>query len=423
VTKPNLLHNILALSGVQALAYLLPLITLPYVTRVLGVEVWGTVALVQVVLSYFTMVTNWGFSLSGTRKVAEHRNDLDKLSEIFMTIWFAQWALFILACLVLIGMIGFVPYFESNASFYLYGIGVILGNILFPVWFLGGLERMKELAGIQLFTRSLAVPLTFIFISKPSDAPLILAISGITEIVSGTLSIYWIKKTLHLKWVLPTKEKIYQEIKEGASVFSSFLWISCYTTITPIILGLMAGATAVGYYSLADRFIKAAQSFLAPISKAIFPRLSYLYKNDFGAACRLLVKSSKVFLLISLMVSIAMWILAPYIIVLMGGEDFLPSIEILRWLSPVPFIVSLSNILGIQIMMANNKIAALNKVYGIAGVLSICILFPLIYLFGAVGASLNTLIIEIFVTIGFMLYVFNSDLFLKYINQHLREKN
>ena len=405
----SLMHNIFALSTVQALSYVIPLITLPYVTRVLGVEAWGAVALVQVVLSYFTLVTNWGFGLSATRKVAEHRNDLNKLSEIFMATWLAQWTLFVLACVVLSGMIGFISYFESNASFYLYGIGIILGNILFPTWFLNGLERIKELAVIQIITRSIAVPLTFIFIRHPSDAPILLAITGFTAIVSGSLSIYWIKKTLNLNWILPTMRQIYDEIKEGGSVFSSTLWISCYTTLTPIILGLMADVTAVGYYSFADRFRVLAQSFLAPISQALFPRLSHLYKHDISLACSLLVRSSKVILLISLLVSVSIWILAPYIVVLMGGDNFLPSIEILRWLSPVPFVVSLSNIFGVQIMIANHKITALNQILGIVGVISICIIFPLIYLLGAVGASINTLIVEILVSGGFMLYVFNSQ--------------
>ena len=411
--KANLFHNIFALSSVQALSYILPLITLPYVTRVLGVEAWGTVALVQVVLSYFTMVTNWGFGLSGTRKVAEYRNDPNKLSEIFMATWLAQWILCVVVCFVLIGMTQYIQYFESVTIYFIFGIGIIIGNILFPVWFLNGLERMKELAGIQIFARSAAVPLTFIFIKQPNDAPLLLAITGFTGILSGALSIVWIKKTLNLKWVIPTINQIYLELKEGASIFSSTLWISCYTTITPIILGSMSGASEVGYYAFADRFKSLAQSLLVPISQSLFPRLSHLFVENVTEAKALIIKSSKFILTISLVSSLLLWIFAPYIVIAMGGESFRPAIDVLRWLAPLPFVISLSNIFGIQVMIPNKKTKAFNLILGICGAFSLITLVPFVYMKGYIGASINTLITEILVTLLMSIYLWRIKIFNK----------
>lgn len=408
--KVNLLHNIFALISVQALSYVLPLITLPYVTRVLGVGAWGTVALVQIVLSYFTLVTNWGFSLSGTRKVAENRNHINKLSEIFIATWTAQWCLCIIACVVLIVMVNCIPYFESSSTYYLYGIGIIVGNILFPVWFLNGLEKMKELAGIQIFTRLISVPLTFVMIKSPSDAPLLLAISGFTGILSGGLSIYWIRKRLNLRWIAPTLNQIFSELKEGGTMFTSTLWISCYTTITPIILGSMSGANAVGYYAFADRFKSLALSFLAPISQSLFPRLSHLFLDNITEARSLLIKSSKVILSISFATSLLLWLLAPYIIIAMGGESFRPAIEVLRWLAPLPLVISLSNIFGIQVMIPNKKTKPFNLILATCGALSLIMLYPLIYIKGYVGASVNTLITEILVVILMSIYIWKSKI-------------
>ena len=404
MTKPSLLHNILALSGVQALGYLLPLITLPYVTRVLGVEAWGTVALVQVVLSYFILVTNWGFHISGTRKVAAHRNDPEKLSQIFMATWLTQWILCIAACLILF----LFARFEKSASYYLLGSTMILGNVLFPIWFLNGLERMKELATLQILTRSIAVPLTFMLISGPKDAPLLLGISGLTGILSGALSIFWIKKNLKLRWQMPTVCLVYAEFKEGRSVFLSTVWISCYT---PIILGSVAGVSAVGYYAFADRFRNLAQSLLSPISNALFPRLSHLFVQHKQEAKLLLIQSTKIILLISSSISLMLWILAPYIVVIMGGESFEPAIAVLRWMAPLPFIISLSNILGIQIMIPNERSDAFNRILGICGFISLAMILPLIYLGSYVGASINTLITEGLVTILMAVYVWKSEIF------------
>jgi len=411
--KVNLLHNVLALSSVQALSFILPLITLPFVTRVLGVEAWGTVALVQVVVSYFILVTNWGFGLSGTRKVAEYRNDPNKLSEIFMATWFAQWFLCSVACLLLFGMTQCIPYFKSVSNYYLFGIGIIVGNILFPVWFLNGLERMRELAGIQLFTRSTAVPLIFIFIKHPSDAPLLLAITGFTGILSGVLSILWIKKNMNLTWVIPTLNQIYGELKDGTAIFFSTLWISFYTTLTPIILGSMSGASAVGYYAFAERFKGLALSLLAPISQSLFPRLSYLFVENNLEAKSLLIKSSKIILTISLVSSLSLWVLAPYLVIAMGGESFRPAIEVLRWLAPLPFVISLSNIFGIQVMLPNKKNKELNLILATCGALSLITIVPLIYLKGYIGASINTLTTEILVTLLMSIYLWRTKIFNK----------
>lgn len=412
MTKPNLLHNILALSGVQALGYLLPLITLPYVTRVLGVEAWGTVALVQVVLSYFLLVTNWGFNLSATRKVAAHRNDAKQLSKIFMATWFAQWILCLMACLVLFLFVGLIPYFEKSARYYLFGCTLIFGNVLFPVWFLNGLERMKELATLQIATRFLAVPLTFLLIAGPTDAPLLLGISGLTGILSGAMSVLWIKKNLDLSWKMPTRAQIYAELKEGSSVFLSTIWISCYTSITPIILGSVSGVSAVGYYAFADRFRSLGQSLVSPISNALFPRLSHLFSQDKQAAKALLFKSSKIILLLSASISLTLWLMTPYIVLLMGGDDFVPAIVALKWLAPLPFVISLSNILGIQIMIPNQKTYAFNRILGFCGLFSLVMVFPLIYWGGYIGASINTLIAECLVTILMVLYVWKSEIFM-----------
>ena len=130
-----------------------------------------------------------------------------------------------------------------------------------------------------MLARFITVPFTFILIKNQSDAPLLLAISGFTEIVSGALSIFWIKKNLHFRGKAPTIPEVSAEFKGGSSVFLSTVWISCYSTITPIILGSIAGVTAVGYYAFADRFKGLAQSVLNPVSQALYPRLSHLFEK------------------------------------------------------------------------------------------------------------------------------------------------
>ena len=409
----RLRHNIAALGSVQIVTYIIPLITLPYVTRVLGAEAWGTVAFTQIIIGYFILMTNWGFALSGTRKVAAHRNEPERVTDIFFAIWSAQWLLCAIAILFLTVLILFVPFFNQYAMYYLWGIGGIISSVLFPVWFLNGLERMKQVAVIQITTRAAAVPLIFMLVKSPQDAPLMLAIGAITGIIGGAVTLAWINKSLGLAWRWPRKARVLDELSEGATVFGSSVWISLYTTLTPTILGLFAGNVAVGHYMLADRAKQLAQSALTPISQALFPRISHLFQTDSTQARALLLRSSKMILLLSASSSVALWALAEYIVILLAGEQFRPAITILKWLAPLPFVISLSNIFGVQILLPNHKTKAFNRILVLAGALSLVMIMPLIHWKGAEGASINTFISESFVTLAMALYLWKTGFFVQ----------
>lgn len=411
MTHQRLLHNIAALTSVHVVGYLVPLITLPYITRVLGIESWGELSFAQVILGYFGLFTDWGFSLSATRKVASLRDDCYLLSKVFFSIWAAQWLLAAISIAFLLALVAYVPFFSGNASYYLYGVGTIAGGVLFPIWFLNGLERMKQAALIQISARFAAVPLIFLFIRTPADAPLIIAINAASGFVAGVLTVFWVIRKLGLVWTIPTLGQVVSELTEGGMIFLSTLWISLYTTATPTILGVIGGPVAVGYFALADKIRNFAQSALGPILQAMFPRLSYLFASDIPKARDLLKRSAAIVVLISASESLALWFLAEYIVFLLAGEQFIKTIVVLKWLSPLPFVISLSNIFGIQIMLPNHLTPAFNRILGIAGALSLCMIAPLIHWRGAEGASINTLITESFVTVAMAFYLWKTKFF------------
>jgi len=408
---PKLLHNIAALGSVQVANLVLPLITLPYVTRQLGVEAWGQVAFAQIVLSYFSVITNWGFTWSGTRKIAAIRDDLSQLSAVFMATWFAQWFLALITSLILLLLIAFVPTFHKDAALYLYGIGLIISGVLFPIWFLNGLERMKAVAAIQITGRIVVVPLIFLFIHSPKDAPLIIAFNAAGGLITGVVTVIWMKKNIDLRWHRPGVVQVWQELKEGGAIFASTVWIGLYTTLTPFILGMMAGPVAVGYFTLADRVRQAALSALGPVSQALFPRMSHLFVHDPGQAKRLFKLSGLGIAGISGLVSIVLWLFAEPIVFLLGGEKFMPATAILKWLAPLPFIIALSNLFGVQVMLPNHRNKAFNVILSVAGAISLGMIFPFILWKGAEGAAINTFLIECFVTLAMGIYLMKKGFF------------
>jgi O-antigen/teichoic acid export membrane protein len=408
---PKLIHNVAALVSVQAAGYVLPLVTLPYVTRVLGVTGWGTVAWTQIVLGYFGLLTNWGFLWSGTRKVARLRGDPEELSKTFFAILIGQWVLGAFAILLLLSLILLVPFFHRFAGYYLFGIGIIAGNVLFPIWFLNGLELMKEVATVQVVTRLAAVPLIFLIVKQPADAPLMIAIGAATNICGGLLAMVWIRKNLNLIWRMPRSMDVVAELKEGSVLFGSTAWIGLYTALTPTVLGIAAGPAVVGYYALADRVRLLVQFIMKPISDSLFPRMSRLFANDTADAHRLLVQSCAIILPGAALASVILWSSAGMIVVLLGGVKFKAAAPVLKWLAPLPFVIGLSNIFGVQIMLPRLKTKAFNAILAAAGALSLAALLPLIGWKGAEGAAMNTFGVECFVTLSMALYLWHTGFF------------
>jgi PST family polysaccharide transporter len=397
-TASRLVQNVGALALVQAMAYLVPLITLPYLTRVLGLQEWGRVAWAQVIISYFTIVTDWGFSLSGVRKVSALRNDRAALSECFCASWAVQWGLCVAALVALGGLSLYAPFFALFRDYAVAGAGVIVASVLFPTWLLVGLEQMREVALVQLVVRGSAVPLILFFVKAPADGPRVIGASALTGILGGLAALIWMRRSLALDWRWPRWRMMREEFIESGAMFLSHTWIVLYTGLTPTILGAMAGTAAVGQYVLADKLRAAAQSLLSPVSQALFPRMSYLFAYDRQAALSLLRRSGKLITLVSGATSIALFMLAEPLVRLAGGRDFFASVTLLHWLAPLPLIIAISNVFGIQIMLPNRMTRAFNRILAAAAALSLVAIVPWIAWGGTQGAAINALLTECFVT-------------------------
>lgn len=401
----RLLQNIAALSFLQVVMLVLPLLTVPFLTRVMGVDAWGRFALAQVVLNCFCQITAWGFGWSATRKVSALRHDHDALARVLVATWQAQWLLGLAALLVLVPLILCLPFLRADSSLYAAGAGMIIGGVLFPSWFFSGLERMRESAWMQIVARVVVVALTFMLIRGPQDVVLLMAITSLGAILPGVFGLYWLRSHFRIDWRASSLRAALAELRDGATLFLSTLSVSFYTTAVPVLLGALAGPAAVAYYSLADRARQAGNAVLAPIAQALFPRMSLLFAQDRAAALHLLRRSGALIVLVALCLSATLWLAAPLIIKILGGQAFLPAVIVLRWLAVLPLVVSLSNIFGVQIMLPNHENRAFTLILGGAGLLSLLIMQPLIAADGALGAALSALITELAVTLAMAIYL------------------
>ena len=161
----KLSSNIFGLFLVHGVGLILLFAAIPHLTRVFGPEGWGQIVFVQVVINYLCWVSNWGFYLGGTKSISVHRDCSIKTSEIFSHIWSAQVLLACVGSIFLAVIVLSVPYFKGDTSLFLFGILIICGNVLMPLWYINGLEKVVSSALAQMAVKGIALPFIFIFIN------------------------------------------------------------------------------------------------------------------------------------------------------------------------------------------------------------------------------------------------------------------
>ena len=323
MSLPRLRTNILALSAVQAGNFLVPLLALPYLTRTLGSEGYGQVVWVQTVMLFGAIWVDFGFGWSATRDISANRHDAARVALVFASTWAVQWllaAIFVTGIL-LAAFVGMV----TRPWPYVAGLGIVLGQVLLPLWLFQGLEALRSVAAIQLLGKLLTLPLVFAWVQESNDQIGALLFFSASSVLVGLLSLGLIWRRSLVQWVRPSATGMWQVFRQAALLFSSRALISTYTTLIPLAVGWWAGTTQLAYFNLADRLKSAVQALLVPISQALFPRMSWLFHNDRAAALLLVRKTAWGVGVLSSLAGLVLWSGAEQLMVLLG-----------KWLRDLP---------------------------------------------------------------------------------------
>lgn len=391
-------RNIASLFLWQLASYVLPLLTFPYLTRVIGPAGFGTLGYALAIIAYGALLTDWGFALSASQEVARHQNDSEHISKIFWNTMLAKLLLALTTLLLLLLAIFLLPSLSEMAPVLLAAWGTVLGSVLTLTWLLQGLECMERFVAAALLGRIVTIPLVFLLVHKPDDVWLAALIQSLGALVSGGVSIWLVARLRIIRWVKPSLAGAREQLLRGWEVFLGTAAVSLYTVSNTVVLGALAGTREVGFFTSADKLKTAAQGLVSPISQAVYPRANALFARSHKEA---FVFLRKVLLLqggFCLAISLGLWLTADWAVPLVLGPGYEEAVDILRWLSPLPFLVGLSNVFGIQVLLGLGLRQAFSRILMLAGGLNMILVFPLAYFWGAKGVAITMVAVELFVT-------------------------
>ncbi|MGB3339930.1 MAG: flippase [bacterium] len=401
----RIIGNFFSLSLLEAVNYLLPLMTLPYLVRVLGPAKFGVVAFAQAFIGYFVIVTDYGFYLSAPKNIATNRGDKEKVCQIFSTVMIIKTLFMIVSLMILTAVIFTIPKFSNNKLVFIFTFGYVLGDVIFPTWFFQGMERMKYITYMYFIAKLFFVVCIFVFIRSSSDYLYVPLFYALGLIIAGIASLWIIFTRFKIRLQFPGFPYLKKELKESWHFFLSALSISLYTHSGVFILGLLANDTFVGYYSAAEKLIRAVQRMLWAASQSIYPFVNKLASTSRDKAMLFLRKIIVLFGSSFFAVSLVIFIGAPIIVKIILGEQYGESVIILRILAFLPFIISMGNIFGIQTMLAFNMKEIYCRILLLTAALHISLAFLLGSYYKHIGIAVAVLLSEIFVAVTTFCYL------------------
>ena len=345
----RIVKNMTALGVLQIANYLIPLLVLPVVSRVLGATLFGSVGYAQNIISYLTLLVNFGFEYSATRQIALAGDDKEKKRQLFWAVITAKTGLLVLSFVILALLPLFVERVACDPQLYIYTALTNIGIVFFPTWYLQGEQQMDKMAWANFFMKLLGALLVIAIVREASMYrwyPLLLSVSSIFV---GIGAMIYVVRHFEIGRYVCTREAMKEVLQAGAPIFINNVFVSLYTTINMTLLGGFATDEMIGYFSAAQRLIIALNMVVVlPVSTAVYPEMSRRFEASRAEGMQFFKRVLVYAGLAAAVVSLGTFGIAPIAIPIIYGAGYETAIEVLRWLSPLPFLVMVATLLTVQ---------------------------------------------------------------------------
>ncbi|WP_158305799.1 flippase [Gallibacterium anatis] len=373
--------------------FLFPLLTFPYVSRVLSPVGTGKVAFAYSLISYFTILASFGVSNYGIRAVAKVRDNKDKLSKTVQEILCITVVFMVIVYVLLFLSVIYVPELNAEKKLLFIASFQIVFTIIGLEWLYKGIEQYQYIAIRSIIFKFISFILIFICIKTKNDYMMYAFVLVFATAGSGIINILNLRKIIFIK-----KYRDYEFIihmKPMLVFFISTVAVSIYVNFNIVLLGFISGDEEVGYYNAAYRIKDLMVSISTALGAVLLPRLSYYIENNMLQEFnRVISKTVQFILLFSLPLLIFCILFARPAILLLAGSEYEQSIILLQILSFIILIVGISNLTGIQMLIPLNqeKYFCYSLMFG--AIINLLLNLLLIPKYNAIGAAISITITE-----------------------------
>ena len=390
--KKNIIYNV----TYQILILLLPLVTTPYISRVIGAEGIGIYSYNYSIVNYFMLFALLGLNNYGNRSIAAVRDNKVKLSQTFFNIYGLQ---VLTSGVMILLYLGYITCFLSDYRLIAYmQLIFIISTMLDINWFFFGLEQFKLTVIRNTIVKILTVIAIFMFVKKPTDLWIYTIIMSVGTLISQLMVWPFIKK--YIIWVRPNIKGILIHLKPNLTLFVPVLAISIYKIMDKIMIGSLTTTLQVGYYENSEKLINIPLSIITALGTVMLPRMTNLVANNKSDAFKTYINISLKFVMfIAIGSMVGLTAIASNFIPLFLGDEFIECISVVSLLSVTILFVSWANVIRTQYLIPRQR----DKIYIISTLLGagINVIANLIFIpsYGAAGAAIGTIFAEASVAI------------------------
>ena len=405
LSRHEVVKNTALLYSVQIGSYVFPLVTLPYLSRVLNPSGLGAVAFAQSFVAYFLMVTEYGFDLTATRRVAVQRGDPDAVSKTFSTVMVAKTLLCAVSFVVMAAIVFSVPRFRADWLLYVVSYLVVVGNVLFPLWLYQGLQTLRQVAMRELGAKSLSLIAIFVFVHQQRDYLKAAGIQSGAQALAGLLGLVMVPYLTAARFRMPAWRDVRDRLREGAPVFISMAAMTLYSTTNIFIMGLVSARDEVGYYSVASRITIALRMLVGPVVGALYPHISHMAANSRSDVIRFLRKYSMLLSAPFFLMGIVVLFGAPWIEKLLFGPKYVPAIVLLQIMAFSPFLCAMAHTYTSYYMLAFGFDKQWTRMVIGGTVINFVVLIPLLRLVRpSIAVAVTTTVLDVYIVVAAYLF-------------------
>ena len=395
--KVNYILNLIN-TGTQML---FPLITFPYVCRVIEADGIGQINFFQSIISYISLFTCLGIPMYAIREIARDRSDVVQMNRTAMEILLLHSMLTLVGYAIVAILCLTVPQIQVNIPLFLILSLIIFFTAIGCEWFYQGIEDFKYITIRGLIIKTVSVVLLFIFVKSKTDL-LYYGCYTVFGVLGGNIfNFFRLRKYIHRENIIFSELHIKRHIKPVLKVFSFSVVTSIYLQLNTVLLGFLKSALAVGYFAAATKVMQMLLTMSACLGSVMMPRASHLIaENKEDEFNRLIQKSYDFTLAIALPMTIGLIFCAPSLITALCGVKFEHSILPSQIIAPIILMVAISNVFGIQVLFPKGKINIVTLCCGIGAVADLILNLCLIPLFSYIGTSIAYLGAEVATTVS-----------------------